>query len=224
MIFLILKILAYLIIAAAIGFGLGWGLRHIQARKDQDADHRKVHDAKSKIPHLESQMRGRNDQISKLKATIQDHKQAASELKLEMEGIRQEAREAQIESRKYKAQKDAITGTHELAEDGVLDFGGSDTQDEYNKPSRSDQKWLLRIAELEAEVQALRETQGTENFSEKKWRLETQGDDYQTLKDLLDERDTKITALERERELQQRTLTMLHQQLETERQRQQKRA
>ena len=84
MIFLIAKMFIYLLLAAGIGFAAGWLLRNLQAQQSEEKAQRAVHDVKSKLPQLESLLRGRDDQIVRLQAEIrerrQEHKETAQAL------------------------------------------------------------------------------------------------------------------------------------------------
>ena len=64
----------YLVLAGAIGVAAGWLLRNLQAQQSEEMARRQVHDAKSKMPQLESLLRGRDEQITKLKEEIRERR------------------------------------------------------------------------------------------------------------------------------------------------------
>jgi IMP dehydrogenase/GMP reductase len=62
-IYLIFKMFVYLILAGGIGGPAGWLLRNLQAQQSEEKARRVVTDAKSKVPQLESLLRGRDEQV-----------------------------------------------------------------------------------------------------------------------------------------------------------------
>ena len=88
MIFLLLKMFIYLVLAALVGGGAGWLLRNLQAQKSEESAHRSANDAKSKLPQLESLLRSRDEQIAKYKAQF-------AEVKAEFKAAQKEQQEAQ---------------------------------------------------------------------------------------------------------------------------------
>ena len=70
MMFLVGKIFIYLFLAGAIGAVSGWLMRNLQGQRSEESASRAAHDAKSKLPQMESLLRGRDEQIAKLKAQL----------------------------------------------------------------------------------------------------------------------------------------------------------
>ena len=68
MTYLIVKIFIYLLLAGGIGFAAGWLFRNFESQKKEERAQRAINDAKSKVPQLESMLRGRDEQIQKLKS------------------------------------------------------------------------------------------------------------------------------------------------------------
>ena len=64
MIFLIAKIFVYLLLAGFVGAAAGWLTRNLQAQRSDENASRAVNDAKSKMPQLESLLRGRDEQVA----------------------------------------------------------------------------------------------------------------------------------------------------------------
>lgn len=145
MIFLIAKMFIYLLLAAGIGFAAGWLLRNLQAQQSEEKAQRAVHDVKSKLPQLESLLRGRDDQIVRLQAEIrerrQEHKETAQALsKVQAELQNEQQRRARLE--------DTEQVTNELL-DGV---------DDEAPQLASDDSTDGLIAELSQEIASLKET------------------------------------------------------------------
>ena len=88
MIFLLVKMFVYLVLAAIVGGGAGWLLRNLQAQKLEEDANRSANDAKSKLPQLESLLRSRDEQVAKYKGQMTD-------LKSEMKTVQNEHQQAQ---------------------------------------------------------------------------------------------------------------------------------
>ena len=68
MIFLILKMFVYLLLALVAGVGAGWVLRHIAAAKQEEDMQRTLADARARVPQFESLIRSRDEQIKRLQS------------------------------------------------------------------------------------------------------------------------------------------------------------
>ena len=71
MIYLILKIFGYLLIAVLAGFASGWLLRNLLAVKKDEELHSSLNDARAKLPQFESLLRGRDQQVIGLKDDLE---------------------------------------------------------------------------------------------------------------------------------------------------------
>ena len=218
MTFLIVKILAYLVTAGVIGFAAGWLFRNLQGQKIEEQAQRSVHDAKSKVPQLESLLRGRDDQIKKLKEEAKEFKEALQGKDQEVADKDRELMEQKRETNKYKQSQDAKKGFS-------LDDDDDDASDLIAELSReiTSLKAELKVAQATAPVSSTDPQLDTEVFETELTALR---DETLRLKDAL--RDTSanlereqstVAELERERELQNKSLKVLHQQLELERSR-----
>ena len=218
MTFLIVKILAYLVTAGLIGFAAGWLFRNLQGQKIEEQAQRSMHDAKSKVPQLESLLRGRDDQIKKLKEEAKEFKEALQGKDQEVADKDRELMEQKRETNKYKQSQDAKKGFS-------LDDDDDDASDLIAELSReiTSLKAELKVAQATAPVSSTDPQLDTEVFETELTALR---DETLRLKDAL--RDTSanlereqstVAELERERELQNKSLKVLHQQLELERSR-----
>ena len=218
MTFLIVKILAYLVTAGLIGFAAGWLFRNLQGQKIEEQAQRSMHDAKSKVPQLESLLRGRDDQIKKLKEEAKEFKEALQGKDQEVADKDRELMEQKRETNKYKQSQDAKKGFS-------LDDDDDDASDLIAELSReiTSLKAELKVAQATAPGSSTNPQLDTEVFETELTALR---DETLRLKDAL--RDTSanlereqstVAELERERELQNKSLKVLHQQLELERSR-----
>jgi DNA repair exonuclease SbcCD ATPase subunit len=225
MIFLIGKIFVYLVLAGAIGGAAGWLLRNLQAQRTEENALRSVTDAKSKLPQLESLLRGRDEQIQKLKAEIADRKTQTGELEQQIRSGEQSLREQQRLAERLQHTVDARKSKE------MSDFDLAGETEVEAVPDSTDTDKL--IAELSAEISRLKEQLAQpapvsvqdsgeeavlqielEDLREK--LTSAQGKLHTTHADLMQEQN-KVSELERERELQNKSLQVLHQQLELER-------
>lgn len=217
MTFLIVKILAYLVTAGVIGFAAGWLFRNLQGQKIEEQAQRSVHDAKSKVPQLESLLRGRDDQIKKLKEEAKEFKEALQVKDQEVADKDRELMEQKRETNKYKQSQDAKKG---FALDD--DDDASDLIAELSREITS-LKAELKVAQATAPASSTNPQLDTEVFETE---LSALRDETLRLKDALQEasanlerEQSTVAELERERELQNKSLKVLHQQLELERSR-----
>ncbi|MCR9261604.1 MAG: hypothetical protein NXH95_17945 [Pseudomonadaceae bacterium] len=223
MMFLIGKIFIYLLLAGGIGGAAGWLARNLQAQRTEENAQRSVTDVKAKLPQLESLLRGRDEQIQKLKAEIADRKAAAGELEQELRAGEQALREQQRISARLQqtadARKSKSLTDFDLGEDGEQDSDTTDTDNLIAELS-------AEIARLKAQLAEPAPAQMTTDADETLLQIETEALRNKLVStesklsaihaDLMQEQN-KVSELERERELQNKSLQVLHQQLELER-------
>ena len=70
MIFLVLKIFGYLLVALLAGFASGWLFRNLAAIKKDETLQGSLNDVRAKLPQFESLLRGRDQQVSKLREDL----------------------------------------------------------------------------------------------------------------------------------------------------------
>ena len=112
MIFLIFNIFIYLLLASLIGAAAGWLLRNLQAQRREEAATLAVADARSKLPQMETLLRGRDEQLTKLKSQFAE---VSSELKALAQApntLEEENQQLQRELTRYK--RDARWATRAL--------------------------------------------------------------------------------------------------------------
>jgi len=223
MMFLIGKIFIYLLLAGGIGGAAGWLARNLQAQRTEENAQRSVTDVKAKLPQLESLLRGRDEQIQKLKAEIADRKAAASELEQELRAGEQTLREQQRVSARLQQTVDARQSKSltdfDLSADGEQDTDTTDTDNLIAELSAEIARLKAQLAEpapLQATTDADETLLQIETEALRNKLVSTEGKLNAIHADLLQEQN-KVSELERERELQNKSLQVLHQQLELER-------
>jgi uncharacterized small protein (DUF1192 family) len=224
MIFLITKMFVYLLLAGAIGAAGGWLFRNLQAQRSEENALRAAHDAKSKVPQLESLLRGRDEQITKLKDILQEKQSELSEQGQAMQDLEKKARDHEREASRWQqsaqakevlcadtldVDSDAVGEADELIAELAAEIARLKAQLAQTSAAQSvvpaQANGHADAGDLAAELESLRAQLN---------KVERQLKD--THSDLMQEQN-KVTELERERELQNKSLQVLHQQLELER-------
>jgi chromosome segregation ATPase len=221
MTFLIFKIFVYLLLALGVGLVAGWLIRNLQAQKSEESAQRAMHDAKAKLPQLESMIRSRDDKSTKLKKELDDTKNVAKQMQQELRQLEVKLRDAERDAKRWQQAADAkkTAGVDTLE----LDDTGEHADDQL-------------IAELSQEITRLKSQVDQANRQAMQFRPDDDGLSQTELdalqlqfanarrelksvaNELKLERD-RVVELERERELQNKSLQVLHQQLELERSR-----
>ena len=219
MIFLIGKMFVYLVLAAGIGGAAGWLYRNLQAQRTEESAARAVNDAKAKLPQLESLLRGRDEQITKLKAQLKESKADLGAQAQEARGLEQQLREQERLAKRWE--QSAKAKQNDTVEDYDLDADeGGDTDDLIAELS-------LEISRLKGEL-ASAQTQSPASTGSDETLLQVEVEDLRAklrkaesdldaaLADLKHEQN-RTSELERERDLQAKSMKVLHQQLDLER-------
>jgi chromosome segregation ATPase len=218
MIFLIGKIFVYMLLAGVVGAAAGWLFRNLQAQRTEESASRAVHDAKSKVPQIESLLRGRDEQILKLKGHLQETKSGLAERDQNLRTLEHQLREQEQLAKRWQqsaeAKKPVDGDSFDLVESESS--GSTDTDQLIAELSSEIARLKVELAKSAA-TPALDE--GDETFLQvevEAMRLELQKIQSNlevTSTDLVNEQ-RKVHELERERELQNKSLQALHQQLE----------
>jgi hypothetical protein len=224
MIFLIAKIFVYLLLSGVVGAAAGWLTRNLQAQRSEENASRAVNDAKSKVPQLESLLRGRDEQVTKLKAQVNDGRGKLNDADEALRASEQSLRDQQREAKRWQQSAEAASA----GESEGFDITADDSQ-----PEDGDSNSL--IAELSQEITRLKAQ--IEQAGSAPVVTGDSGDDVllqvemETLRAQFTKAEnalqiavselaleqTKVGELERERELQNKSLQVLHQQLDLER-------
>lgn len=251
MIFLILKIFVYLLLALLAGGVAGWVLRHIAAAKQDEEMQRTLADARARVPQFESLIRSRDEQIKRLKEDLKDKDVRINSLLDEAREKENALKENVREARQLAARNEAL----EVAEGDASSAAGkaANTLEFDMDPPAGAAELKAEVARLEQELAdaraqatdalaeaaasaaevitlkarldraAARGDGGTVNeVRELETRLKQKAEEYDRLATDLDLEQRRVVELERERELQNKSLQVLHQQLELERERNQR--
>jgi chromosome segregation protein len=240
-IYLILKIFFYLFVALALGSAGGWLARNLVAARREDELQKAVTEARARVPQFESLMRARDQQVQRLKDDNKDKDQRIAELTSQAhtleESLRGKQRElARAASRNEALELDGASGV--ASTDGSMESPGrpGDLErltEELARARRETADAVAEAAAAEAELARLRRDAGGRNaggettvdgaalerIKELEARLEQTADEHERLNRTLETERRRIAQLERERELQNRSLRVLHEQLEVERER-----
>ncbi len=222
MIFLIGKIFIYILLAGVVGAVAGWLFRNMQAQRTEEHAQRAANDAKAKLPQLESLLRGRDEQITKLKEMLAEKKEELSEQVQNMRELEIKLRDQEREAKRWQQSAEARQGTSLDEYDLGTDGGGDDANGLIAELSQEITRLKAELASATAEA-VLNDAAGQASASNDAEVAQLRAQLQQTEKALeaakadLAHEQNKVLELERERELQNRSLQVLHQQLDLER-------
>ncbi len=262
MIFLILKMFVYLLLALTAGVGAGWVLRHIAAAKQEEEMQRTLADARARVPQFESLIRSRDEQIKRLKEELKEKDQRINSLADDVREAELAMKDKDRELKEYTARHETLADLSEasaaqdtdemLVSSEVLDVEsadasrsatGADTglnteiarlEGELREAKSLAADAMAEAAAAEAEVITLKAelaragaaADGGDNqaIADVEARLKQKTDAFDQLSRAFESEQRRVTELERERELQNKSLRVLHQQLELEKERGQRAA
>ncbi|MGI9323876.1 MAG: hypothetical protein ACR2PZ_01560 [Pseudomonadales bacterium] len=228
MMFLILKIFLYLCVALAMGGAAGWLLRHINAQKELEELQRRLADSKTKVPKLESLLRAKEERIRALSAAQSERDEAMKGTRVQDEQAARALREKDMEVARLKNRIEVLERAegHEPLVDAEALVSSEPEADAQVTDSDSDNTLIAQlhveierlkeeVASTKIQLEVARSDQGMEKeVAELTSRLRQKAEDYDRLQKTLQQEQRKVVELERERELQNRSLKVLHQQLE----------
>jgi chromosome segregation ATPase len=257
-IYLILKMLAYLLLAMLAGGGAGWLLRHLAAGKQEEDMQRTLADARARVPQFESLIRSRDEQINRLR---EDLKEKDVRINALVDDVRQAEKALKDKTREANALKQKnhaleVRNAGEIEDGAVIAAEGVGSDSESSKDEAGKLKVevkrlerelsdaraqvadaLEEAASAEAEVVTLKaelersgsavadfssdtpENRALDEVRELELRLKQKAEEFDRLSKVLVSEQRRVVELERERELQNKSLQVLHQQLELERER-----
>jgi len=262
MIYLIMKMFLYLVVALVAGGAAGWLLRNIAALRKEDELNKSLAEARGRVPQFESLLRSRDELVKQLRLDLKTQEAKSSDLQVSLSTQERDMREKSRALSKAVARNEALEGA------GVSnDSDGSDEsaklleagfEAEVQPAAADDQAHSAEdnqtIGALLDDIESLRTELKTANAAtanavaeaaaaEAELSLLSQGDaaqqndtlvqqvqelqaqlaekeaEQERLSNRLESEQRKLTQLERERELQNKSLQVLHQQLELERER-----
>lgn len=252
MIFLILKMFVYLLLSLLAGAGAGWILRHLAAARQEEDMQRTLADARARVPQFESLIRSRDEQISRLKDDLKEKDARINGLVVEARDADNALKEKTRELKALAAQQDTLADLSAadrpaspdvLSGGEVLDFGADDAhraavarlEKELAAARAQAADAMAEATAAEAEVITLKAALSraggvptaaagdhAETIADLETRLAQKTMDYERLARDLEVEQRRVMELERERELQNKSLRVLHQQLELEREKRQR--
>jgi chromosome segregation ATPase len=203
-----MKMFVYLAVAVGTGFGAGWLTRNLDAKNKEEELQRTLTETKARLPQFESLMRSRDEQLKSLGAEVKDkdarigelHGQVDNQAKLFTQ-TKQQLKNAQHQL----AATDGHAGAPESASTASdLDTELSEVDASVNADGGGDVAGSSSAMEevLRSEVHELES------------RLRQTSADQDRLSKALEQEKRAVAELRGERELQNRSLQVLHQQLE----------
>lgn len=258
MIYLILNMFVYLLLALLLGAAAGWLIRNIAATRREDELQKGVTEARARVPQFESLMRTRDEQVQRLRDELKAKEQALAEASAQLHGKDEEIRGKQRELGKLNARNKSLEGLPDSVDDAatmgmdVLDLtsgadqigGGAEVASLREEVARLNRELtqanaavadaVSEAAAAEAELVSLKaqlartataasarstapNSEG--DVKELEARLRQKAQEQEKLNRALETEQRRVVELERERELQNKSLQVLHQQLELERER-----
>jgi chromosome segregation ATPase len=202
--FLVGKIFAYLAVALAGGAGDGWLLR-ARLRADEQVDTSEMVTLQGRVDQLERALASRDEQIAEL-----EHSAGSSDAL--------ERQAAELNAKTHR-----VVQLEEQVRELQLELAGSQpASDEADSLISALHHEIARLRDALAEAQSApgRSAAELERASkELEARLVRKAAELDRLEQALAREERKVRELERERELQNKSLHVLHQQLELERDR-----
>ena len=206
MIYLILKISLYLILAALVGVAVGWFLKQIAAKEKEEKLRRDLNATRSRIPQLETNIRNREQQASRLELEVEEWQgklpslQATIEEKdrLVLERDRTIAAmqsELSILKQQTPQSSDPLFGGEELDLTGEINGVNLETGNSPALAQEDDNQSELREA-LESREQELQ--QQTRELHDKQSELDALSVNLAQVTETLAERDRLIDELDAE--------------------------
>jgi chromosome segregation ATPase len=187
MIYLVVRMFVYLVIAGVAGAAAGWLWRHRSALTREEELTRSLSDTRGRIPQLEALMRARDGELRRLGEELDERREAARE-------AAQQARSAALEVTRLRQELDRALVAQ--APEG-----------------ESAEALRAELATLKRSLDT-REAFDDARRSALETRLEEQANGHEQTRRELSRAEERVVELERERELQNRSLKVLHQQIE----------
>jgi len=211
MIFLIVEILGFLLLALLAGVAAGWLLRDLVSSKREESAQRAMVETRARVPQLEAQVRAREQQLGTVQEQLAQRDEQIQSLQ---DVVKEKEAELRAKVRELKASnRDSAT----LAFEEDAASGGSPAeaplaQSERLRGLETEAAELRRaLAEAQAELAA---RPGADAAGADPGALTAAQAELEALQGVLERERRRVAELERERELQNQSLKLLHQQLE----------
>lgn len=234
MTFLILKISVYLLLALLAGMAAGWVLRHVSASTRDEELQKTLADARARVPQFETLLRSRDNQIARMRETQGERDEQIGALTERVRELEQTLKEKERALQRQRA----VSGITTSRADSKSPAQGSASDGDAGRIAELERQLeeacaqagdaMAEAAATESELITLKARlermtdgggQSLEEMREVSERLNQKTIDHERLKNELEQERRRVAELERERELQNKSLQVLHQQLELERER-----
>ena len=213
MIFLLSKIFVYLVLAAVIGAFAGWLLRNLKAQQREESAQRELSDMQAQMSQVESLLRGRDEQLSKMKLELNTRLQETSHNGDRVSDLERELSEQKREVEKWRERAQLAQAAELL--DGVFDHDVGEDDDVNEVISALSQEIIDLKQKLETQQQAVPvDDNRVDEMNQRVAELEKQ---LVSAEEALKQERVMRSDLERERELQNQSLKVLHRQLKLDR-------
>ena len=158
MIYLILKMFFYLVMALGLGAAAGWLLRNLLAAKTEEELQRQLLDTRARVPQMETLMRTRDEQIKRLKLDLDEKETQRKSAETELESLQRTLQEkerklAQLEKQAESARSGTGDALLAAMDDALVTSGAPVTA----APAAEGDDADGLIAELHEEIARLRE-------------------------------------------------------------------
>jgi chromosome segregation ATPase len=232
--FLILKISVYLLLALLAGMAAGWVLRHVSASTRDEELQKTLADARARVPQFETLLRSRDNQIARMRETQGERDEQIGALTERVRELEQSLKEKERALQRQRA----VSGPATPGSDSKISAEGTGSDGDAGRIAELERQLeeacaqagdaMAEAAATESELITLKARlermtdgggQSLEEMREVAERLNQKTIDYERLKNELEQERRRVAELERERELQNKSLQVLHQQLELERER-----
>lgn len=214
MIYLILKMFVYLLLALIAGAGAGWFLRHLAASRQNEEMQRFLAEARNQVPQFESLVRSRDEQISRLREDLKEKDVRINGLVAELREAAAAPSAGALADRKLERSGPLTESVARLEKE--LALAKSQIADAVAEAAAAEGEVIVLKAEL-ARAGSSGVAAHAEAVADLDKRLAQKTMDYERLARDLEVEQRRVLELERERALQNKSLRVLHQQLELER-------
>lgn len=151
MIYLILKIFLYLLVALLLGLGAGWLIRNVVSIRREDELQKTITEVRARVPQFESLMRTRDQQVQRMRDELKDKNQDLKELADQIQGKEAELATRQREIGKLSARNQALeTGGGET--DDYASAKGSEAEGSENRNSTDVERLEEELTQLRSEL------------------------------------------------------------------------
>lgn len=216
MTFLIGKMFVYLLIAFGAGGAAGWLWRNRDAAAREEGLQMELGEARGRVTQLEAQVQNREDRLRQAAVEKDDRRKEARGAEREATDAVEELSRVRRKLEQALEREDTLRQTVSLqqamdGDEAVLDGEVAEHERALEQRMGELETQLERAGSALAKREAQLQQQGAQAAALQK--------DQALLKNSLEEAQRHVSSLERERDLQNKSLKVLHQQLALERER-----